>query len=288
MRSNLAALGAVFLWGSLAALGTALGDIPPLLLTGIGLLVGSLISLPLSGFRPSRLKVGAGNLAVGVIGLFGYHFALFAGLQNAPSVQANLVNYLWPLLIVVLAPVFLPGTRLTLLQVLAAVLGFIGAGLAILSGSDLVSGFAIGYVYAFFAAVIWASYSLLSKRVKFETPAVGVFALVSGLLALVGHFAFEPSVVINQSDWLLLIILGLGPLGASFYLWDYAIKHGNPQRIGLIAFLTPVISTTLLLISTNTPLSPLLAIAAVIIFGAAFVGSRGDLGAKSPRKDSSG
>lgn len=277
MRSNLAAFGAVVLWGSLATLGATLSSIPPLLLTGIGLLIGSLISLPLSGFKLSQMKVDFGALVVGVMGLFGYHFALFAGLQNAPKVQANLVNYLWPLLIVVLAPLFLPGTRLTILQVIAAVLGFTGAGLAILSGSNLVSGFATGYVFAFLAAVIWASYSLLSKRVKFETPAVGLFALVSGVLAIVGHLLFEQSVQMVQSDWWQLIVLGLGPLGASFYLWDYAIKNGDPQRVGMIAFLTPVISTTLLLISTNTPLSPLLALSAVIIFGAAFVGSRADL-----------
>lgn len=275
MRSNLAALGAVVLWGSLAALVAALGSIPPLLITGLGLLLGSLISLPLSCFKVAKLKVGARALSVGVLGLFGYHFALFAGLQNAPSVQANLVNYLWPLLIVVLAPLFLPGTRLTPLQIVAALLGFTGAGLAILSGSDLVSGFAIGYVFAFLAAVIWASYSLLSKRVKFETPAVGVFALVSGLLAIAGHLVFEPSVIISPSDWLLLVALGLGPLGASFYLWDFAIKHGDPQRIGLIAFLTPVISTSLLMVSTGTALSPLLAVSAVIIIFAAYLGSRG-------------
>jgi drug/metabolite transporter (DMT)-like permease len=274
VRSDLAGLAAVILWGSLAALGATLGHIPPFLLTGIGLLIGALVSLPLARFDLKKLRVSKTALAVGVYGLFGYHAALFAGLQNAPSVQANLVNYLWPLLIVVLAPLIIPGTKLTLRHVIAAIVGFIGAGMAILSGVELVSGFAIGYVFAFFAAISWSTYSLLSSRVEFRTTAVGTFGFVSGALAIAAHLIFEPATTISPSDWPLLIILGLGPLGGSFYLWVYALKNGDPQRVGLIAFLTPLISTVLLLVVTNTPLSPLLAVSAVLIFIAAFVGSR--------------
>lgn len=278
MRSDLAALGAVVLWGSLAVLGVSLSHLPPFLLTGLGLLIGSLVSLPLSKFNLKTLlrdlKVSKKALAVGVYGLFGYHAALFAGLQNAPSVQANLVNYLWPLLIVVLAPLFIKGTTLRLRHVVAALVGFIGAGLAILSGTELVSGFAIGYVFAFFGAVFWSTYSLLSKALQIKTAAIGTFGFVSGLLALAAHLVFEPQAQIALLDWPLLLALGLGPLGMSFYLWNYALKTGNPQRVGLIAFLTPLLSTTLLLLVTDTPLSPLLALAAVLIFAAAFVGSR--------------
>ena len=274
MRSDLAALGAVVLWGSLAALGVSLGHIPPFLLTGIGLLIGSLVSLPLSRFNLRDLKVSRKALAIGVYGLFGYHAALFAGLQNAPSVQANLVNYLWPLLIVVLAPLFISGTTLKLRHVVAAVVGFVGAALAILSGTELVSGFAIGYVFAFVAAIFWSTYSLLSKKVAFKTAAVGTFGFCSGLLALAFHLLFEPQTQIALADWPFLVLLGLGPLGLSFYLWDYALKTGNPQRVGLIAFLTPLISTTLLLLVTGIPLSPLLALAAGLIFAAAVLGTR--------------
>lgn len=274
MRSDLAALGAVLLWGSLATLGVALGHIPPFLLTGIGLLIGSLVSLFWAGFDLRKLKVTKGSLLVGIYGLFGYHAALFAGLQNAPSVQANLVNYLWPLLIVVLAPLFIASTSLRPRHVIAALVGFAGAALAILSGAELVSGFAIGYLFAFIAAIFWSTYSLLSKRLNFKTTAVGTFGFVSGLLALLAHVLFEPQTQIALADWPLLAILGLGPLGLSFYLWDYALKKGNPQRVGLIAFLTPVISTALLLFVTGTQLSPLLALAAAMIFAAAVFGSQ--------------
>jgi drug/metabolite transporter (DMT)-like permease len=276
VRSDLAAIGAVLLWASLASLAIALGEIPPLLMTGIALLFGSLISVFLVRGNFRKLVPEAKTLLLGVYGLFGYHVALFAGLQNAPAVQANLVNYLWPLLIVVLAPLFFHQLRLGLKHVLSAIIGFSGAAIAILSGAGFSRAFEIGYVYSLIAAVIWATYSLGSKRIgSFPTAQVGSFALVAGLLALLGHFFLEAPVEISSTQWLWLILMGIGPLGGSFYLWDYALKHGNPQRVGLIAFFTPLCSTTFALLVTGQDLTWPLLMAALLIFGAALVGARG-------------
>ena len=275
MRSELAALGAVILWASLAALGSLLSDIPPFLLTGIGLLIGSLISLPVAGFQIRKLLVKPRVLLLGVYGLFGYHAALFAALQNAPPVQANLVNYLWPLLIVVLAPLFFPAARLTLRKSVAALAGFVGAGLAILSGSQITGGLEIGYLYGLLAALIWSTYSLGTKRIgDFPTAGVGLFGLVAGVLALAAHLIFEERVAIEPSDWPLLVALGLGALGGAFYLWDYALKRGDAQRIGLIAFITPLLSTLALVFVTGSQPSGILLIAAALIFGGAWLGGR--------------
>ena len=275
MRSDLAALAAVILWGSLAAIAVALNNIPPLLMTGLGLIIGSIISLPVAGFKIRRILPSSKMLLVGVYGLFGYHAALFAGLQNAPSVQANLVNYLWPVLIVLLAPLIVVGSKIGLSHVIASILGFSGAALAILSGAELVSGFAVGYLFAFIAALIFSSYSLLIKRFSHSpTAAVGGYSLVGGLLAVGAHFVFEQPVEISQGQWIWLVLLGLGPLGGSFYLWDYAMKHGSAQRVGTIAFLTPVLSTTILLVVSGQNLTISIGLAALLIVAAAVVGSR--------------
>ena len=275
MRSELAALGAVILWASLAALGSLLSNIPPFLLTGIGLLIGSLISLPLAGFQFRKLLVRPKVLLLGVYGLFGYHAALFAALQNAPAVQANLVNYLWPLLIVVLAPLIISSARLTLRKSLAALAGFCGAGLAILSGSQLTGGFEIGYLFGLLAALIWSTYSLGTKRIgDFPTAGVGLFGFAAGVLAIAAHLMFEDPVEITAADWPLIIALGLGALGGAFYLWDYALKRGDPQRIGLIAFLTPLLSTFALITVTGSQPSAMLVVAAALIVGGAWLGGR--------------
>jgi len=276
--ANLLALGAIALWASLAALGVSLAHVPPFLLTGLGLLAGSVIALPLSRFDLRQWRVPPTTLAIGVYGLFGYHFLLFMALQNAPPVQANLVNYLWPLGIVVMAPLFLPGMSLTLRHVLAALLGFGGAALAILGGSPADPGaslWAWGYIPALMAAFIWSSYSLLTKRVKpFPTSAIGTFALVSGVLALLCHVWLEPAVSLSGTDWALIALLGLGPLGGSFFLWDAALKRGDARQIGVLSFITPLLSTLALLALRGETPSLSVGLAALMIVSAAVIATR--------------
>ena len=276
MRADLFALGAIVLWASLASLATLLSNIPPFLLTGIGLIIGSLISLPLSRFKLSSWKVPTRTLMVGIYGLFGYHFMLFIALQTAPAVEANLVNYLWPLLIVVLTPLFTRSLKLRPRHLIAALAGFTGAAVAIYSSAGELgsAGFSVGYLFALAAAVIWATYSLATTKLpKFSTAAIGLFALVSGVLALLAHLVFESPVAFTASDWWLLVLLGIGPLGGAFYFWDAALKIGDPRRIGLLAFLTPLLSTTMLLLVQGRSLSIELLIATVLIVGGALLGS---------------
>jgi len=279
---TLLALGAIGLWSSLATLGVALGHIPPFLLTGLSLLIGSLIALPLSGFNLARWRVPWSTLALGVYGLFSYHFLLFLALRHAPPVQANLVNYLWPLLMVVLAPVILPGIRLRGVHLVAALLGFAGAAVVILGAPAGLPAtgtagvvLAWGYLPALGAAFIWASYSLLTQRVAaFPTAAIGSFALVSGLLSLLCHRLMEPAVALNLHDWTLIGIIGLGPMGAAFFLWDKALKTGDARHIGILSYLTPLLSTALLVLVTGRPFGWNIAVAAVMIVAAALIGTR--------------
>ena len=274
------ALGAIALWGTLAGLGVALKHVPPFLLTGIALLIGSLIALPLSGFRLSVWRVPAPTLVLGVYGLFGFHFLLFVALRLAPPVQANLVNYLWPLLMGVLAPAFLPGIQLRAVHVMAALLGFAGAALVIAGGSDnsnlQATDTAIwAYLPALGSAFIWASYSLMTRRVTpFPTAAIGGFALLSGLLSLACHAMLETAVTLSSSDWLLLTLMGLGPMGAAFFLWDRALKTGDARHIGILSYLTPLISTAILVLVSGKPMSWNIAVAAIMIVTAAWLGTR--------------
>jgi len=283
LAPSLLALGAIGLWSSLATLGVALGHVPPFLLTGLSLLIGSLIALPLSGFQPTRWRVPLPTLALGIYGLFSYHFLLFLALRHAPPVQANLVNYLWPLLMVVLAPVILPGMTLRPMHIMAALLGFAGAAVVILGGASGTGHagnapspvWAWGYVPALGAAFIWASYSLLTKRVAaFPTAAIGGFALTSGLLSLLCHALMEPAVVLSPRDWALIVIIGLGPMGAAFFLWDKALKLGDARHIGVLSYLTPLLSTAVLAAVSAKPLNWTVALAAVMIVTAAWLGTR--------------
>ena len=267
------ALGAIALWATLAPVGVRLSHLPPFLSTGCALLIGSLLALPWSGFQWRHAIAPASTLLLGIYGLFGFHFLLFLALKTAPAVEANLVNYLWPLLIVVLAPLFHKGTRLHWRQVLAALAGFGGAALVITGGRVIEFEINGGYLAALASAFIWATYSLMTQRVPaFHTAAIGSFGLASGLLSLTCHFAFDPPVSLSSSDVLLLLWMGLGPLGLAFYLWDAALKNGRAQQIGLLSFLTPLGSTVLLLLDRQEALTPIVAWAALLIVGGAWLG----------------
>ncbi|MEP6722780.1 MAG: DMT family transporter [Variovorax sp.] len=275
---RLYALGAIALWASLASLGTSLAHLPPFLLTGLALTIGSVLSLPSVLRDRAAWQVPATTLALGIYGLFGFHFLLFIALRHAPPVEANLVNYLWPLLMVVLAPLLLRGVSLRALHLLAALLGFVGAAIAILGargGATPASGETWGFALAAGSAFIWASYSLWTQRVPaFPTSAIGLFGLVSGLLSLACHALLEPSAALSARDWLLVVLCGLGPLGAAFYLWDMALKRGDARQIGILSYLTPLASTALLLVVTGRPLSWTIALAALMIISAAVMGTR--------------
>ena len=275
MQANLYALGAIALWASLASLGVSLTHIPPFLLTGIALVIGSMPAWPFVLRDPSQWRIPLRTLALGVYGLFAYHFLLFIALRHAPPVEANLVNYLWPLFIVVLSPVVLPGVALRLPHVLAALLGFGGAAIAIAGGRELSGTLAWGYLPALAAAFIWATYSLLTKRVAaFPTTAIGLFGLVSGVLSLLCHVALEPAASLQPRDWALLVAMGLGPLGASFFLRDKALKLGDARHIGILSYITPLASTALLILVSGRTFTWSIALATAMIISAAVMGMR--------------
>lgn len=278
------ALAAILLWASLATLGVKLRHVPPFLLTGLGLLVGTVVALPMSIGKWQAWRVAPITLVIGVLGLFGYHALLFAAFQLAPAIQVNLLNYLWPLLIVVLAPIYLPNLSLRASHIIAAVIGFTGAALVLVDGAmangvaltaSLSGNTLLGYALAAAAAFVWASYSLLGRRVPaYNTVAVGGLCLGAGLLSLVCHFVFEPRTALSLQDWGLIALLGIGPLGGAFFVWDAALKRTDPRTVGLLAFLTPLLSTSMLLVSSGQTPTWLLVLATAMIMGAAIIGTR--------------
>ncbi len=102
------------------------------------------------------------------------------------------MNYLWPLLIVLLsAP--LAGERLGWPHLVGALLGF--AGVALLAfgrGLSFTGAHVLGYALALGCAFTWSLYSVLSRRFG-ETPtdAIAAFCTASALLSLVCHLLVE-------------------------------------------------------------------------------------------------
>jgi drug/metabolite transporter (DMT)-like permease len=214
---------------------------------------------------------------VGVGGLFGYHALYFLALRFAPPAEAGLLNYLWPLLIVLFSAL-LPGERLALHHVIGAVLGLAGTAL-LLARADVatVSTEHIpGLAAAFCAAFVWAGYSVMSRRfAAVPTDAVAGFCLVTALLAALCHFAFEVTVWPQTLlQWMCVIALGLGPVGAAFYTWDIGMKRGDIRLLGVLSYATPLLSTGFLILAGFARPTPVLAISAFLIAGGGLIAAR--------------
>lgn len=264
---------AIFFWSSLALLVAELSHIPPFLLLASCLLVGGSLSI----FQYKKWQFSPTLLLVGVGGIFGYHFLLFMALRLAPPVAANLLNYLWPLFILLFTPLFFKEISLTKRQVLGTLVSLIGAGL-IVAANGLVfsSEHLLGYSLALMAAVTWACYSLLSKKLiikytEFGSATVGLFCLLSGVLAALAHIIAEETPTISCSDLGLIFLLGVGPMGLSFYCWDAAVKKGDPRVIATISYFTPLLSTLLLILFSESLFSQQVFIAMLLIVAGAFI-----------------
>jgi drug/metabolite transporter (DMT)-like permease len=267
------ALITISLWSFLAVLGAGVNHLPSILVTGIALTISGLIG----ALRLRSWRIPWKTLAVGVYGLFGYHFLYFTALSYAPVVEANLLNYLWPLLIVLLSPVILAGHELKPHHLVGAILGLSGAALIVSGGRfslDLAN--LPGYLSAAAAAFVWATYSLATKRMPpFPTAAVGSFCFFSGMLSLGLYWGLSGGspVLPEGRDWVYLVLLGLGPLGAAFFTWDAALKRGDPRVIGSLAYLTPLTSTLILVLVGGKPFTWVSALAMALIVCGAALGS---------------
>jgi drug/metabolite transporter (DMT)-like permease len=265
----------ISLWSFLAYFAARLNHVPPFLLVGIALCTSGIIGV----VKFSSWRVPPKTLAVGIGGIFGYHFLYFTAFRYAPAVEANLINYLWPLLIVLLSPLYLPGYALRPHHLIGAIIGLIGAGLIVTGGRlslDLVN--LEGYLLALGAALAWSSYSLLTKRLPpFPTAAVGTFCLFSGLLSLLVYllesFNKESHFSLSSSDWLSLLLLGAGPMGAAFFTWDAALKRGDPRIIGSLTYITPLTSTLVLVLMGGLRLTWVSGMAMLLIVAGAVIGS---------------
>ena len=257
------------MWAFLALLARMANGVPPLQLTALAFAAGGLLALGVVAARGGLALLRQGPLAWvhGVGGLFGYHALYFAALALAPAVEANLLNYLWPLLIVLLSAPIL-GLRLGGRRIAGVALGFAGCVLLVGAGASFPPGAAPGFVAAVGCAVVWSVYSVTSKRMAaVPTEALAGFCLATALLAGVTHLMVETTVVPDARQWLAVLLLGAGPLGAAFFLWDAGMKRGDPRLLGTLAYATPVASTLLLVVAGEGVLTWRAAVAAVLVGG---------------------
>lgn len=274
-RATAIGLSAILLWSSLAVLTMATKGLPPFQVLTIGFGAAAIVGLcwlarsGLAGLAVLRQPASA--LALTTLALFGYHALYFIALKRAPAIEANLINYLWPLLIVVFAAL-LPGGRVRRGQVVGSLLGLVAAVLLVTRGQGIAIDvrYVPGYLAALGAAVTWAAYSVLNRRhAGVPSAAIVLPCLLVALLGAASHCIGETWVAPTPLQWVVLGVMGLGPVGAAFLLWDHGTKHGDIALLGSLSYAAPLLSTLLLLAFGAGRLHWTVPVAiALILFGA--------------------
>ncbi len=271
---------AVLMWAILALLSAASGTMPPFQLAAITFFIGGLIGAASWPFRRHAVKALWQDWRVwlvGVGGLFGYHFVYFSAIRNAPPVEVSLIAYLWPLFLVLFSAM-LPGEKLRFHHLIGVILGLAGAVLVITKGEalGLQHGFTKGHAMAFACPVIWAGYSVLSRRFgDVSTDVVAGFCLVTAFLSAICHVLFEQTVwPETPGQWLAVAGLGLLPVGAAFYTWDYGVKKGDIMVLGASSYAAPLLSTLILVLAGFAPAHWSVAAACVLITAGAVIAAK--------------
>lgn len=239
------AVGAVIIWSTLALSVTLCENVSPLFITGAALFIGGLIGVPWLKLWKMPFKL----FVLGTTSMLAYHVIYFYALQLADPIGVSLLHYLWPVLIVVMAPLFVSTGKLTSRTLIAAGIGFVGAVISCNPDQSFGVGNWLGYALALFSAVLWAGYSLLAKRYPdVRSASVGLYCLVSGVACLALFRATSQWPSLNSSEISAILYMGLGPMGGAFYLWDYAMKKANHEQVAVLSYATPVLSTAFLAI----------------------------------------
>ncbi|GAA1388310.1 DMT family transporter [Pseudonocardia kongjuensis] len=265
----LAALGAVVLWSTNAyAAGVALAhmQVEWLLLVQYGSAAVVFLAVRLVAHRNSRRRTagprgvaGAGPwvLVVGVVGLTGTIFLQYTAFALAPIVAANVLAYGWPLL-AALAVLIVRRDRSALRGAGLAVLGFAGVALIFISpgAADTGDNAAAlgtspmwGYVAALGSAVCMTAYTLGSGRVSVPVadlllPATIVGVIGAAMLVAISGAPSPPLVGMAAAAY-----IGLGPMAAGYGLWTVAMSHGGARTLSPLGYATPLLSTTLLIVT---------------------------------------
>ncbi len=221
-------------------------------------------------------SVPSSTLALMVAGFLGHNALFLTALRFADAGQVTIVSYLWPLLMIAIVAgigAHRPNRR----QWLGIALGFVGFCWFALptstTATDGASRSLIGLLLGLAAATSFATYSALRTRVPSGPPdAVGTALGVAAIGALAAHLllgqgGFNPS----TQAVLAMLAMGAGPMGLANVMWDHGLRHGDPRVLSASAYLTPLLSTTLLValglatLTTGLIVGALIVIAGIVI-----------------------
>lgn len=212
---------------------------------------------------------------VGILGVCGSDIAYVTAVKYAPPAHVDFIDYLWPFLVILFTS-FLPKERFTWQHLIGGFLGLLGVFLLLTGGKGLLgfqNSYLQGYLLALTAALIWSTYTVVSRNHP-ETPIemIGMYCGIGMLLSGGLHCQFETWVMPSGSQGVMVGLLGLSS-GIAYLLWSYGTQKGNIKLLSVLAYFTPVISMGLLVFCGKEPMSFALVLACLLVLSGVVIGS---------------
>ncbi|MGM0440316.1 MAG: DMT family transporter, partial [Chlamydiota bacterium] len=221
---------ALLIWSMTALINVWLRNIPALQLLTMTFsicFITSVISLTLKRRWHIVRQQSWQAFFFGFLGICGTQFCFVSAFRFAPPEQVDLINYLWPVMVIILSG-FLPDHSFSWKDLVSALLGFFGIYLLLMGeGKAYYAAYIPGYSYALLAALCWTSYTLFcrnGRRVPGEM--VGIYCGVAGVLS----FAACPEEVMvspTAVQWFWIFFIGMGVFLVSYPCWNLGVKKGN-------------------------------------------------------------
>lgn len=213
---------------------------------------------------------------IGVLGVCGSDVAYVSAVKYAPPAHVDFIDYLWPFFVIIFSS-FLPKEKLTIQHVIAGGLGFFGVFLMLTGGklslAILQEEYLVGYIFALTAALVWSLYNIATRWYQ-EMPIeiVGMYCGIGALIAFLLHVQYEAWVMPTLFEGMLVFFLGLAS-GVAYIFWTYATQKGNFKLLGVLAYFTPVISMSFLVVCGKEPMSMVLVVACILVISGVIIGS---------------
>ena len=206
---------------------------------------------------------------IGLLGTFLYNLFLYLGINRMQASQAFIINYLWPIMIVVFACIILK-EKMTLNKAIAIVLSFIGV-IIVTSNGNLLSidnNSLIGTLFCVLAAISYGLFSVLNKQKKYNKYlSMMLFYLVSFVVSLV-YILFTKEWYIPQVNQLVgLIWIGIFTSAIAFTTWALSLEKGDTAKISNLAYITPFLSLiwTALILKENISIYAIAGLIVIIL-----------------------
>ena len=206
---------------------------------------------------------------IGLLGTFLYNLFLYLGINRMQASQAFIINYLWPIMIVVFACIILK-EKMTLNKAIAIVLSFIGV-IIVTSNGNLLSidnNSLIGTLFCVLAAISYGLFSVLNKQKKYNKYlSMMLFYLVSFVVSLV-YILFTKEWYIPQVNQLVgLIWIGIFTSAIAFTTWALSLEKGDTAKISNLAYITPFLALiwTALILKENISIYAIAGLIVIIL-----------------------